>query len=359
MYEPYIDFIRYAIHSDLPVPEGADRIDWADFLGFCIRQGVIGLVFDGLERSELRIPQMTLFEWIGFAENNKQQNAIANKRVTQVCKFFAEKECRCVLLKGPANGLMYPKPELRSPGDIDLWCEGKDVDIIKLVLKECPEAKYSLHHVKMPVFDDVAVEVHYRPIFLPNWFKDKKLQKFIVKVQERQFENLNFTLDVNGIGVLTSDFDVVYQLLHMWHHFFENRNNFKQMIDYFFLLKKCHKEPLTGLGAITDRTELVGLLKELGVLKYAKGMMWVMKEVLGLEEKYLYTEPDEKIGKLILNETMVYGTFSQNRLKEVLQQFVGNLRLLRAFPSEVIISPIYLVWHQWWKLKMKWKLDKN
>lgn len=354
MSEPYIYFIRYTIHSGLPVPDGADKIDWADYLGFCNRQGVIGLVFDGLERSGLRIPQMTLFEWIGFAERIKQQNAIVNKRISRVCRFFTEKGCRSVLLKGQANGLMYPKQELRSPGDIDLWCEGKDVDIIKLVLKECPEAQYSLHHIKMPVFDDVSVEVHYRPIFLPNWYKNRKLQKYIDKEQERQFCNA-VEIGNTKIGALTSDFDVVYQLLHMWHHFFETRNNFKQMIDYYFLLKKWHTENVTNTDD-TDSTELVALLKDLGVLRYAKGMMWVMKEVLGLEEKYLYTEPDEKIGKLILNEAMVYGTFSQSKLKQVLQQYTGNLRLLRAFPSEVMISPIYLVWHQWWKLKMKWKV---
>lgn len=332
----------------MPVPKGADKINWVDFLKFCNKQGVIGLVYDGLERSELRIPQMTLFEWIGFAERIKQQNEIVNKRVSQVCKFFTEKGCRCVVLKGQTNGLMYPKSELRSPGDIDLWCDGKDVDIIKLVQKKCPEAPYSLHHIKMPVYDDVSVEVHYRPIFLPNWFKDKKLQKYIDKVQEKQFNNA-VQLDNTKIGALTSDFDVVYQLLHMWHHFFETRNNFKQMIDYYYLLKKSN---------LNDdfKKELVKLLKVLGVLKYAKGMMWVMKAVLGLEEKYLYTEPDEKIGKVILNETMVYGTFSQNKLKQVLQQYLGNLRMVRYFPSEVLISPLFLVWHQWWKMKMKWQL---
>ena len=347
----YIDFIRYAIHSDLPVPEGADKIDWNDYLEFCYRQGVVGLVFDGLERSELRIPQMTLFEWIGAAESIKQQNSALNKHIARINQFFVERNKRCVILKGQANGLMYPKPELRSPGDIDLWCEGKNVDIIRMVQKECPEAQYSLHHIKMPAFDEASIEVHYRPIFLPNWYEDKKLQKYIDKFQDRQFNN-TIQIFSTKIGVLTSDFDVIYQLLHMWHHFFETRNNFKQIIDYYFLLKKCYAENV-------DTSEIVKLLKELGVLKYAKGMMWVMKEVLGLEDKYLYTEPDEKIGKLILNETMVYGTFSHNRLKELIQQYVGNLRLLRVFPLEVIISPMYLVWHQWWKLKMKWRLDKN
>lgn len=35
MSKPYIDFIRYAIHSNLSVLEGADRIDRTDYLEFC------------------------------------------------------------------------------------------------------------------------------------------------------------------------------------------------------------------------------------------------------------------------------------------------------------------------------------
>lgn len=355
MNTAYIDFIRYAIHDDVPVPIGAESIDWNNFLEFCNRQGVIGLVFGGLERSGLRIPQTILFEWIGYAENIKRQNTVVNKRIAQANQSLKEKGCECVVLKGQANGLMYPKSELRSPGDIDLWVRrniNHNVeDIIKVVLEVCPEADYSIHHIKMPMFKDVSLEVHYRPIFLPNWFKDKKLQKYIDKVQGMQFENLNNDLDANGVGVLTRDFDVVYQLLHMWHHFFETRNNFKQMIDYYFLLKKSNLNLDDNL-----KKEIVNLLKKLGVLKYAKGMMWIMKEILALEEKYLYTEPDKRIGRLILNEAMVYGTFSKNKLKEVLQQYAGNLRMVRYFPLEVMISPIYLVWHQWWKVRMKWRV---
>ena len=81
--------------------------------------------------------------------------------------------------------------------------------------------------------------------------------------------------------------------------------------------------------------------------------MWVMKEVLGLEEKYLYVKPDEKVGMIILSESMRFGTFAENKLKQVIQQFAGNLRLVRYFPSEVLISPLFLIWHQWWKIKVK------
>ena len=80
-----------------------------------------------------------------------------------------------VILKGLVNGLMYPRQEYRSPGDIDIWVEGDAVDVIKTLLESCPEAHYSLNHVKMPVFDDVSVEVHYSPSNIMNWYKDRVL----------------------------------------------------------------------------------------------------------------------------------------------------------------------------------------
>lgn len=299
---------------------------------------MIGIVFNGLDRSGLRIPQMTLFEWISYSESIKQQNLIIDKRISQVSSFFYDRAIRSIVLKGQANGKMYPNPELRSPGDIDLWCEGNDIDIIKVVLNACPKAKYSLHHIKMPVFKDVSVEVHYSPVHLMNWFKDRKLQSYIDTKRD----------DLFGNGELTEEFNILFLLLHMYHHFFESRNNFKQFIDYYYLLKHAVDK--------YSKDEIIDLLKQWGVLCYAKGIMWVMNTTLGLEENYLYIEKDDRIGKLILEESMKFGTFSRNKFVQVFQQFIGNMRLVRFFPSEVIIGPLFLVWHQLWKVKMKWRL---
>ena len=95
----YIDFIRYSIHDDSQISVGAESTDWNDFLKFCNRQGVIGLVFSGLERSGFRIPQMTLFEWISYSENIKQQNLIIDKRISQISIFFRMLEIVALLCR--------------------------------------------------------------------------------------------------------------------------------------------------------------------------------------------------------------------------------------------------------------------
>lgn len=351
MNQAYKDFIQYSLDENKSLSVSSETIDWQEFMKFCYQHSIIGIVFEGLERSNKRIPQKVLFEWISYVETIKKHNQTVDKRVIDITKWFDKKGIRSIILKGQANGLMYPKPELRSPGDIDVWVDAPQLNIIKMVLEEYPNAHYSLHHIKMPVFNEVSVEIHYKPIYLTNWFKDRILQKHVDTIKNTQFSRQEY-LKGNKIGCLTDEFNVVYQLLHMYAHFFSTRNNFKQLVDYYYLLKLYRAD-------VSNTNDVKNLIKELGLLKYAKGIMWIMKEILGLDEKLLYLPVDEKIGKRILEKSMRYGTYSQNKLTQVLQQFCENIRLVRLFPSGVLISPLFLIWHQYWRVMMKFKLAKR
>lgn len=363
-YKPYIDFIRYSIRSLPAVPDSCSEINWADYYDFCLRQGIAGLVYDGLERSKLRIPQSMLFGWIGMSESIKSTNLIIDKQCQQICRFWEKQDyCFCIL-KGQVNATMYPNPELRSPGDIDIWvyknddrrckkAEDKVAEIIRIAQHVAPKGHYSLHHVTMPVFNDTSVEVHYRPVFLDNWWKDKKLIRYVNEVKEEQFKNKITLADGESeVCGLTDEFNAVFLLLHMWHHLLSTRNNFKQLIDYYFLLKR---------DIPTKKREAIGwIFKDLGVLKYARGIMWIENKILGLPYNYLIVDPDEKIGQLLLNETLHYGENKKKRGKvgTLISRVTRNVHLFWYFPSPVLIAPIYLMWHQWWKLKMRLKIRK-
>lgn len=325
-------------------PNGFDITDWYDFFLYSQRQGIIGIVFDGLQRAHPKIDQNLLLQWIGYSDIIRQQNSIVNKRVSQIVGFFNDKGYRSCVLKGQANGLMYPKPEVRTPGDIDIWVDGETKDIIKLVQGAFFEAEYSLHHIKMPVFKDVPVEVHYRPANLQRRKYDNILQQYVSQVADKQFSHKEM-LDGIEIGTLSDGFNAVYQILHMYGHFFSTRNSFKQFIDYYYLLKK-------GLSS-EAMIECLLMFRELKLTKYASGIMWIMKEVLGLEEQFLIGEVSEKEGQLILKESFRYGTYSKTKWYSMIEELLANMRVISHYPDEVLYGPIYLIWHQWWKLKMK------
>lgn len=351
MSRVYLDFIRYCLHQKEELPERIITICWEDFIAFCRRQGVLGLVLEGMDRSKLSVPSNVVLEWFSYVERIKSENLLLDKRSVEVSHFFKEKNYRSCILKGQANALYYPDPELRSPGDIDIWVDGNEIEIIKLILKKYPDAHYSIHHVKFPIYADTSVEVHYRPVYMSNWFKDKVLQRFIHKKEEEQFEHLEKLKD-GKIGVLTNEFNLVFQMLHMYNHFFTSRNNLKQMIDYYYLLKKSFNEE-------TDTKEVLALIDDLGVKKYAAGMMWIQKEILGIEEDALLLTPNSEYGKIILREMLTFGNrMESSKLSLVIHQIVSNLRLIPYFPFEVLINPLFLVWHQWWKMKVRWFLKR-
>lgn len=349
--QPFFDFIRFSIGNQKDVPQSVGEIDWNGFFEFCNRQSIQGIVFRGIEKANLRIPQDILFDWIGSVEHIKALNCLTNKRTKQINQFWTSQGHRNCILKGQANAQMYPHPELRTPGDVDIWVEGSDVEITKTVLKEVPHAHYSFHHVKMPVFDDVSVEVHYRPAYMSNWWKDKKLQEITKNVANRQFEKAELTSD-GEFASLTDDFNALFLIIHMFGHCFSSHNNFKQLIDYYYLLKR-------GLS-IEQKDWVKQQFELLGVEKYAAGIMWIEQEILGLEENLLIVEPNKNIGELLLGYVVNYGArLKRNRLSLLFHRITDNLPLVRYFPSTVLIGPIYLIWHQWWKLKMKRKLKQK
>lgn len=97
------------------------------------------------------------------------------------------------------------------------------------------------------------------------------------------------------------------------------------------------------------------------MLKFARGVMWVEKEILGLDDKYLLTSPDERLGKAILKEIEEGGNFGHHdhrykaRNKGILMRgLVDSYRLLKLayyFPEDALWKIIRKVGDQKWKFQ--------
>ena len=108
------------------------------------------------------------------------------------------------------------------------------------------------------------------------------------------------------IPVPTVEFNVIYQMSHLMHHFFDEGIGLRQMVDYYYVLKRI-EDPLR-LPLYKGRN-LEETLKYLGLWKFAGAVMYVMREVFGLEEKYMIAPVDEKRGRTLMNEILKGGNF--------------------------------------------------
>ena len=103
-------------------------------------------------------------------------------------------------------------------------------------------------------------------------------------------------------------------------------------------------------------------LKELGLWKFAGGIMYIMQEVFGMPVSRLIVPPNEKYGKFVLNEVLEAGNFGRHdarnrfgrsQLGHNLQRVYRDIRLVRYFPAEALCEPLFRTWHFFWRLKYK------
>ena len=103
-------------------------------------------------------------------------------------------------------------------------------------------------------------------------------------------------------------------------------------------------------------------LKELGLWKFAGGIMYIMQEVFGMPASRLIVPPNEKYGRFVLNEVLEAGNFGRHdarnrfgrsQLGHNLQRVYRDIRLVRYFPAEALCEPLFRTWHFFWRLKYK------
>ena len=120
-----------------------------------------------------------------------------------------------------------------------------------------------------------------------------------------------------------------------------------------------------GLGEVDSGGALVALqeeLKWLGLWEFAGAVMYVLREVMGLDEKRMICAPNERRGRLLLEEIMAGGNFGhydtrnhfgQGALWHNIQRFRRDWRMLRFYPSEALSEPLFRVCHFLWRWKQK------
>ena len=338
----FYELIRVALGTRDSLSHSPSAEEWDALFVTSQEQAVAGVAFLALEtlnKYEQKPQLPLLYEWIGLSEQIKQQNRLLNKRCVDITRHFENAGFRCCILKGQGNAQMYPEPLLRTSGDIDVWIEGDKDTIVNFVCSQYPDALDSGMHLDYPIFKDVDVEVHYKPQYLSRSKYNKRIQEFFSSESEAQFRNkITFKNGEGEICVPCSKFNLVLQLSHLLGHFYGEGIGLRQFVDLFYLLKNMKTE---------DRDNVEKIIARFGMERFTRGVMWIEKEILGLENELLVTDPSERIGRIVLSEIEKGGNFGkynvrneQRRKKGILTRAIMDshrlIHLLRVQPSEAL-----------------------
>ena len=320
--------------------------DWKRLYFRAHLQALLGPLNDGIHRlpAAQMPPEDVLKEWDDNTARIADIYRTHEARIAELEKLLAQLGLHGCILKGTGLSHLYPNPERRMCGDIDLWIAGKRDAIIKAFT----DAGISIHGViyqecKADIFPDTEVEIHFHPSKMYNPFTNARLQRF--------FEQNSPIRDDVAIVYPDAKFNAVFCMAHMYRHYLEGGIGMRQMMDYYYILR--HLAP-------SDREPVMKTLTWLGMKRFTASVMTSMWFNFGLEEDYFLCPPDKKHGKLLVNDSFNMGNFGvmdkRNRAGEGETKWGRFLRKnrrvfsnLRYYPREVIWSPFSRVSQFVWR----------
>lgn len=381
----FLELIRVAIGRQESLTRCPSAVEWEEMYDIAYRQTLVAICFSAIERLPLeqQPPIELLMQWYAITEQTEMQNQLMNEYCQQTLTFFRKAGFHPTILKGQGMARLYNINEnanqsesqslleafgtseqtraiklgmRRQSGDIDVWLDGGRKRVFQFAKQHNADGQLhgkNYHHVHFHLFNDVEVEAHIYPGYLYNPFANKRLQRFFKKHYPKSMEDYP-----------NWEFNVIFILQHCFNHLLGHGVGLRQVMDYYFVLMngknheshKLHEDKIRKPSPNLNLNSgyMYEMVRELGMLRFAKGMMWVMQEVFDLNREYLIVEPDEKEGRFILNEILETGNMGHHdkrnwgSLRTPLSRFFYNLRrdwhFLGHYPQTVLWQPLFSLW---------------
>ena len=424
----FFEVLQVAVGRRTQLSRQLTAEEWEGVYELCRKQAVVGIAFAALERlpEEQRPPGRRIRQWAVKADRIREHNERVTRECAQVCRYFEENGFHAVVLKGQANYAYYPEwlQGLRSAGDIDVWvwpeaspqraeasqqrasaswqrASASPSENVRRVIEFCQSRKPGeyvyYHNLDFPLLPTTPVEVHYRPTWLYNPFSNARLQQWFQKAQNlRSFRNFRNFRNFREFRLPSRDFDLVFQLLHLYKHVFEEGVGLRQFIDYYFVLASRRSSPEGGggegaspAGVGREGASFCGSSPEGGgregaspegggwegafiPWRFAGAVMYVLREVLMMPRELMLCEPREREGRQLLAEVLRGGNFGQHDeryrwaettngsmeyrgMRYALARLRHNWTFLRHYPSEVLWEPLFRIYHFLWRRLRLWR----
>lgn len=356
MDEIFFDFVRFSLGSSATFRHSLTPQAWHALYGEACKQTLTGVLFAGVERlpKPQQPPRDLLLEWYVATQCIATRNRVMNSEAVRLCQALEVAGFPAVILKGQGISQLYPRPELRIPGDIDVWVKGRRLAIAQYIRAQTGNRHVIYHQMVLSQQSDITVEAHFTPSWMFSPLTNCRLQRFFRSQQAAQLQHhIALPQDAGEVCVPTSEFNRVYILVHIYRHLFGEGVGLRQLLDYYYVLHQGFSE--------TERRQTLNELGQLGMTRFAAAVMWVMHAAFGLEDHFMLLPPNEPEGQFLLAEIMTSGNMghydprlvhSHSALSTFWHRVGRNLRFVRHYPSEALCTPLFKIWHfgyrHWW-----------
>ena len=413
----FFEFLQVAIGNRESLSRELSDNEWQDIFLLIKKHALLGVGFTAVERLHTKgivCPAELRIKWYALAVHIERRNRLLNGLCKKVTEQYEHDGFSTCILKGQGNYINYPDNlrKRRQCGDIDIWClpqkEGLDIAVhtgrnsveyvkyhgvravieyVKLQHRICGSNKKPrpiYHHVDAPAIEGVEVEAHFRTGYIHSPLRNWRMQRWFAQ----HYEGCAANKTSYGFSMPTPSVNVIYQMTHLFSHYFQEGVGLRQILDMYYTLIVWRESVENGYGQqsqgmwseglgtpVMSKEEVMAVLRSFGMKKFAAAVMYVLHEVFSMPKRQLITderllitdgpwllcEPNEKEGKKLLEEIMKGGNFGQYDTRDVALKKGGMvkhgvwklkrvMRLVRSYPEEALWEPVFRVYHLGWRM---------
>ena len=267
------------------------------------------------------------------------------KILASAVQLLRERNIEPVLLKGFGLAMLYPNPNLRQFGDIDLFVGLDDFHEACRLLRSLPggynwgEEVDQGHHYNIE-FGQYPMEIHR----VSADVSDPKEADVYAAIERDGLRGNTQHVDCEGLEIVlpSKEFVVFFTFFHAWHHFLTSGVGWRQISDVAMALHAYHGQ--------LDLDKLRQWLDSMHLMKPWQAFGYLMVEHLGLPETVMpfYDARCRRTAQRLYRNVMEVGNFSRNsrfkqrhpknklmhKLHSLVGVFVDFVYRARVFPSE-------------------------
>lgn len=333
-----------------------ENIDWDKLTLMADRHGVIALLYDALGGGAVITKSAS-----------DRLKSVSNKIVLQnyhliflartIIQLMKQNDIPVVLLKGSGTGGLYPAPELRKSGDIDLLIlNPADIDKCERVLEKAgfdrTEEQVAHHHIVYCTKEKIEIELH---IMLAEPFDNRKTNQYLQNLYYTCSEHVT-EKEVMGITLPIFDdaYHAFYLLLHMLQHFLRSGFGLKLFCDWVVFWKQNVPQEHCD--------KFMELVSNSGLKIFAQTVTAACVGYIGLEPenvqfmfgKIISVSEARKISESMICEVIEaeeFGKSSADRM--VMMRGSGILGYMREFHHQMCLNfpkagKIFVLWPFLW-----------
>ena len=284
-----IGLLRYGVLDERPeqlLP--SSEVDWDKMMDIAATQGILAWVWDGICKlpKENQPSRLLSINWGLSAQEIWDRYNVHVNVLRQMIEICVQNNIRLLLFKGIALSVLYPRPESRPSGDIDIYLF-EDYERGDQLFAHSNVTKTN----KRTGFDYKGVHIENHRIFLNTY---TEIQKNAIAYLEESLKDVTLTKD--GYYVMSPIASIVYQVMHFMAHLddVDNPLSLRFVIDFGVTLEHYQNQVL--------RDDLRSVLQRLNVLDVFCLLLNLVESIMGLTFlDYSFKRVNSKDTQAVLN----------------------------------------------------------